>query len=253
MRKLERVSFPCAYCGAPSQKKITSKKQFCSQRCAALAPKPQTATGSNVPCAGCGASFYLPAYRILRSKRHFCGPACHNDFQRRSKVRRACQVCNTEFLLSPSNAAMTAGRYCSIECRTSCSTWRENAAIAGNLEQMRKRGPNRLELAGRAILDGLGLAHEEQVLIGGKFTVDVRLVDRPVVIQWDGDYWHGYRAPGDIRPLDARQAKRATFDRTQDAYMRAAGLVVLRFWEHEVMKSPSAVAAAISVALGAAD
>lgn len=90
------------------------------------------------------------------------------------------------------------------------------------------------------ILDRCGFEFLEQVLIANKFTVDA-LVAGKLIVQWDGDYWHGYRAIGDLRPLDTRQARRAMLDKSQDAYMAKAGFTVLRFWEHEVKDAPDAV------------
>lgn len=239
--------FCCAGCGVFVSKRSYRDLRFCSQSCYAKASKPGRVTRVNVACGSCGNSFKVQLH--AKKAVNYCSVACHDAYQRRTKVARSCSVCGSAFLLSPSNAKQTAGRYCSIKCRTACTTWKANAAIAGNLKQMTSKGPNRLELAGRAILAGLGLSYAEQVLIGGKFSVDVQLVGCPVVIQWDGDYWHGYRAPGDARPLDARQAKRVAFDRSQDAYMRSIGLVVLRFWEHEVRDDPEKVACVIASAV----
>ena len=54
-------------------------------------------------------------------------------------------------------------------------------------------------------------------------------------------YWHGYRRGGDDRPLDARQARRVKYDRSQDAYMVKHGYRVVRFWEHQVRDTPNFV------------
>lgn len=107
------------------------------------------------------------------------------------------------------------------------------------------KGPTSLEKLGYAILDDLAVKYERQVLIAGKFVVDAFLADVNIVVQWDGDYWHGFRAANDNAPLQPRQAKRARLDKSQDAYMEACGYVVLRFWEHEVKKTPDDVKARI--------
>ena len=82
----------------------------------------------------------------------------------------------------------------------------------------------------------------EQALVFGKFAVDVVIDRLPVVVQWDGDYWHGFRAANDNRPVEPRVAKRMALDKSQDAYMRRAGVTVVRAWEHEVYRSPELVA-----------
>ena len=86
-------------------------------------------------------------------------------------------------------------------------------------------------------------------MIAGKFTVDAVLHEKMIVIQWDGNYWHGYRAANDNTPLQTRQAKRSALDKSQDAYMAKCGYVVLRFWEHEVFNQPEKVLEAITIAI----
>lgn len=121
--------------------------------------------------------------------------------------------------------------------------------IAGNLKQQNSKQHTRLETAGYAILDEAGISYERQSLIAGKFVVDAVVIGTPIIIQWDGNYWHGYRAANDNTPLDSRQAKRAVLDKSQDAYMAKCGYVVLRFWEHEVFNQPEKVHEAIKIAI----
>jgi very-short-patch-repair endonuclease len=120
-------------------------------------------------------------------------------------------------------------------CRNACPDWKRNAVIAGNLAQQRRQKPTSLEENGSAILRELGLSFSTQVLISDKFVVDAVVDGTSLVIQWDGDYWHGYRNPG------PRQTKRMNLDRSQDAYMRKCGYTVLRFWEHDVSQSKEMV------------
>nr|WP_282445537.1 DUF559 domain-containing protein [Massilia antarctica] len=248
--KTIRTRIPCAQCSTvflPANGKI----KFCSKACAykdrSGRPCADRKTGEEKTCAECGVGIYVQ--RNLVKDSNFCGRVCHDAYQSRAKVDRTCAVCTKAFRLSPSTAARSAGRYCSIACRSKCPVWRLNAPVAANLKQLHAKGPNRLELAGRAILEEIGLLSREQVLIEGRFAVDVVLDGHSVVIQWDGGYWHGYRSPSDSRPLDARQTARTTFDRSQDAFMRSRGYHILRFWDHEVYKEPHAVAATIKAAL----
>ena len=140
-------------------------------------------------------------------------------------------------------------KYCSVPCRDKDPEFKRNCWIQNNLDLQRRKAPTSLELAGRELLTGLGIAFAEQVLVSGKFTVDVMFDGVPLVIQWDGDYWHGYRAPGDDRPVEDRIKARMRLDVTQNKFMRNRGLIVLRFWEHEVMENRAAVEAKILSAL----
>jgi very-short-patch-repair endonuclease len=101
--------------------------------------------------------------------------------------------------------------------------------IEGNLVQQNNKSPNKLEVAECRLLDTLKIEYLAQVLICKKFVVDVLIPELNIVIQWDGDYWHGYDG---IK--DARQKKRCNLDKSQDAYMKKAGYTVIRFWEHDV-------------------
>ena len=131
-------------------------------------------------------------------------------------------------------------KYCSVACKNSCEDFKRDCLIKNNLD-LQKRRPTRLEIAGRALLEAAGVQFSEQVLIDGKFVVDVMISGRKIVIQWDGDYWHGFKATNDNVIPDPRVARRMALDRSQDAYMASKGLKVLRFWEHEVLGAPEAV------------
>jgi very-short-patch-repair endonuclease len=104
---------------------------------------------------------------------------------------------------------------------------------------------NRLEQAGRAILDRLHINYLEQEVIGGKFVVDVLIPDLAIIIQWDGDFWH---ANPKIYPkqLYRIQQTNVNRDRTCTAYLRKCGYTVIRFWESDVHFRPALVQAEIS-------
>lgn len=97
------------------------------------------------------------------------------------------------------------------------------------------------EVIGYGILDALGIAYESQYLIGGKFCVDAFIPSLGVVVQFDGDYWHGN--PTKFPMPDARQDRRMKLDSSQDAYMKACGYSVIRIWETDLKKHPETVTA----------
>lgn len=239
---------PCEICGkdvhiTPSQ----PRKRFCSPECRVASRKgvaTREKTGEVKPCATCGTHVYIPKGRL--KKNNFCSPGCHDVFQGRNKVVLACSVCGVKFSVSP---VYSDRKYCSVKCRDACPDFKRNCWIENNLQLQKRKLPTSLEVAGRAILERCGFKFQEQLLIANKFTVDALVLEK-LIIQWDGSYWHGYRAAGDTRPLDARQARRAMLDKSQDAYMAKAGFTVLRFWEHDVKGSPDAVLSRISEVAG---
>ena len=95
---------------------------------------------------------------------------------------------------------------------------------------------NSFEIKCYAMLDRVGIVYEKQKLIGDKFCVDAFSETLGLVIQFDGDYWHGN--PDKFPIPSARQQKRIKLDASQDAYMRACGYDVLRIWESDAKKHP---------------
>lgn len=70
----------------------------------------------------------------------------------------------------------------------------------------------------------------------GKFMVDFRLTDYPVIIQCDGTYWHD-------RPRTRSR------DRGQDRYLTKAGYIVLRFNDHQILHEVQSCILAIRQAI----
>lgn len=240
-------SFTCSGCGKFVEKRCPHGSKYCSPECYRSSPRANRKTGFDTNCVQCGTAIYVQ--RSAKRTRNFCSTACHDAYQGRAKTVHSCKVCGSEFKWSPSRTKTQNPTYCSIACRNKCPEWKEKAVIAGNLAQQHSKYMTRLELAGSDILSMIGHPFSEQVLIAGKFTVDAVLTGKNIVIQWDGDYWHGYRAANDNAPLDARQEKRVALDKSQDAYMEKCGYRVLRFWEHEVFNQPESVREAIARAI----
>lgn len=227
--------FRCAGCGKEVRKRARPAQRYCTLDCYRESDRPQRRTGRVISCKRCGKEVYVPSYRV--SVAGYCSHDCWNKAQSR-KVILKCSVCGENFSRSPSWLVghSAAHRYCSMGCRNRCEVWKRDSTTAANLKQCRNKKPNRLEIAGNIILKDLGFGFSTQTLICDKFVVDAFIPEANLVIQWDGDYWHGFNGA-----KDARQKKRMSLDKSQDAYMRKSGLRVLRFWEHEVYEEPEKV------------
>ena len=114
-------------------------------------------------------------------------------------------------------------------------------------KQLHRIGLNKLEIAGGDILRGLGIEFEEQVLLFDRFTVDVFVMEYGLVIQWDGDYWHGN--PKIFSSLGDHQKANHARDKSCNAYLRKCGLRVLRFWERDIKRRPEWVTSEIKMVL----
>lgn len=69
-------------------------------------------------------------------------------------------------------------------------------------------------------------------LVFDKWTVDACIPDRRLIVQADGDYWHGLLPKWQNVP---RVAGNMGNDRAQNAYVAAAGWVIVRFWERDLL------------------
>lgn len=113
-----------------------------------------------------------------------------------------------------------------------------------NQQQGKQTEPERI---GYQMLRDLGINFIPQHLIANKFCVDAFVPEHGVVVQFDGDYWHGNGAKFPV--LDARQQRRVKLDQSQDAYMRKLGYRVVRIWESTLKKDLEAARQQILSAL----
>lgn len=230
----------CQKCGLPYSPRSNISKR-CDDCC-------------TYACKWCGITFYSRRDRAVR----FCSIACTNAWQETAKeearqrtlrVRgsgeiRRCKTCLAPFYV-PGWRLKRVVKYCSHACRDYPTDGR---GINRTLRFPANKAANRLEAAGRLLLESLGIAFAEQQVIGGKFVVDVLIAVAETVIQWDGDFWHANPAiyPGNLHAIQQANTKR---DRACNAYLAKCGYRVLRFWECDVHGRPSWVASEIARAL----
>lgn len=228
----------CPGCGDTFKTPRHGPKKTCSEACRRSTQwaSRRRANYREIQCRWCGDST-VTRYKSQR----FCSRACANAWQGRHKTLHLCKMCKTEFRWSPSRAASAAHNitYCSMSCRDK-DPERESLLLSMRVTQNRTATPTAPERNLYAILDGLAVEWERQYLFAAKFMVDAAIPHARVVIQADGNYWHGKGVKdADMHP---RVLKRVKYDRSQDAYMSACGWTVLRFWEDELAASPESVA-----------
>jgi G:T-mismatch repair DNA endonuclease (very short patch repair protein) len=124
------------------------------------------------------------------------------------------------------------------EVRSKVRQWREDhpeeaerihRALMEGQQRLQQRKTSKLEKRLQEILDNLGVSYEPTALIKPKFIVDIRIND--LIIQADGDYWHGHPR---FYPLTERQLKQQQRDVAQTAYLIACGYTVIRIWESDM-------------------
>lgn len=237
----------CISCGTVYTKHMSPSKphNYCSLKCYRKSKRPNRKTGGTVICSFCGESCYKPKGQLHQHARHFCSLEHANLWQTQQKAEGVCKSCKRSFQFSPSANRI----YCSQSCRD-VDPDKKKQLVAMN-ERQQKQGGSKLEKDGYVWLDSVvGIEqYKKQHLVSGKFTVDALIEPLGVVIQFDGDYWHGN--PKQFPNPDHRQKKRMNLDRSQDAYMHKCGYKVFRIWESDFRKDLEAVTAALQLLLTA--
>jgi very-short-patch-repair endonuclease len=217
--------FYCAGCGKFVRKSCTKNVKYCSPECYHQHKEPNyKKNGVYLVCVNCGKRFYVP---LCRAKKAItCCVNCANEYQSRNKVHLVCEVCGKDFVRSPS---FDSQKYCSIACRNKSDSFKKHL-VQMNARQS-KNFPNRFEIAAYKLLSDLKIEFIPQYIINEKFTVDAFIPGKNVVVQFDGDYWHGN--PSMYPNPDQRQRKRMGLDISQDAYMKKLGFRVIRIWQSD--------------------
>jgi very-short-patch-repair endonuclease len=270
------VTVNCAICNkefeAPKYLLEKGQGKYCSRRCAGLARRNKvTAT-----CEVCGREFNVVPSKIKAGEGKYCSRACfhkahgpkqtakNNPNWKGGTATRTCAVCGQAFDVRHVLIKQSSVRFCSYDCYW--AFMKEDEGVKDRMrdvaqQQEQQKGPNKLELAGYAILDSIGVPYVRQKKLAEKFVVDAFLPESDIVIQFDGDYWHGnpakykkvkdYDEARDIgyRPLNKVQRMNTRKDAGQTAYLRKCDYTVLRFWESDVKTNPDEVRAKILAAV----
>jgi very-short-patch-repair endonuclease len=106
---------------------------------------------------------------------------------------------------------------------------KQKAHLAKMRQACSKLRPTKLEIKLFTYLEQLEADFEPYAIIKKNFTVDAKI--GKLIIQADGDYWHGHPR---FEPLIERQIKQRRRDVAQDKYLTTCGYIVERIWESEM-------------------
>lgn len=165
-------------------------------------------------------------------------------------VDASCELCGTITKQKFSKVKNGYGRFCSQSCASKHAL--QNTVLSDKLKEGHRKffdtpeGQELRRMSGvkSALLysDGRrtsieikmaeelkrrGIKYIEQSNLGNKFLLDFFLPEFGIVIECDGDYWHNL----------PKSIKR---DKAKNAYIKACGLSLYRFWEHEINKDVEA-------------
>ncbi len=221
--KYKEREFFCLGCKKNVRKRMPAGRKYCSAECFRKAGRPNGKTGKVIICEVCGTSRYKEKCH-LHTKNHFCSIKCANIFQARNKLTFNCKICKKEFKWSKSRIKQANPVYCSITCRNNDIEHMRAVSLKGNTASIAKRGLTKLEVIGNNILNQIGCEYKIQIPMFNKFTVDVVIESKKLIIQWDGSYWHSF-------------PKRKKLDVLQDAELENNGYKVLRITDKEIKKN----------------
>lgn len=109
------------------------------------------------------------------------------------------------------------------------------------------------EIVLRRALSIKGYRYRKNYRIGRK-AIDIAFVRKKVAVFVDGCFWHGCRLhakrpKSNLRYWNAKIRANVKRDKITDSELKGDGWHVIRVWEHQVKKSPEAVAMKIGSTL----
>lgn len=97
---------------------------------------------------------------------------------------------------------------------------------------------SKLENRFAALLKKWGLKYKRQYKIRHKY-YDFYLPKYNLLIETDGDYWHGNKKK--YKQLNSIQVRSKANDIYKDVIAKVKGYELIRFWEHQIQKTPRLV------------
>ena len=90
------------------------------------------------------------------------------------------------------------------------------------------------ELEFMKLLEELGILYELQKVVRLKI-FDFYLPNYNMLVEVDGDYWHGN--PKKYKIFSDKQNKRKILDKRHNTYLKNNNWIVLRFWEDDIINN----------------
>jgi very-short-patch-repair endonuclease len=224
--------FNCRGCGKKVSKKYTKHGNFlyCTLDCFRKSKRPDRMNGKMFDCKWCGSKIYRTPSQYEDHKHLFCNHECHNNYQGSHRIKCNCKMCGKQFARTKSNIKRGNCVYCSNECARKDPLLKKRL-LQMNIDQQCTK-INKLEKRGYKMMEEMKIQFIPQYLIGDKFLVDAFVRSFNLIVQFDGDYWHGN--PEKFLVLNEIQKRRRRIDVSQNKYFEKCGYNVLRIWESKI-------------------
>ena len=242
--KPKEIQKTCNNCGLEFLVYLSKlDRKFCSQKCA----QTKLEEGIQITCLSCN-----HIVRVMRCRKgiKFCCMACKlnyykiNGSPRRKKIKVNCIRCNKEYLIVKSRLLKT--KFCSRLCYDKFVVEDER------YNNIRKDRANRLfkdfifpkedtsiEVKIQEFLKSLKIEFRTHVYmkeIENQYRCDIFVPKYNLIIECDGDYWHGNPEKFSKERLTEKQINQKERDNLRTSQLINAGYVVLRLWECDIKK-----------------
>jgi very-short-patch-repair endonuclease len=179
--------------------KIQGFGKYCSRECQFFAYEGRRII---ITCKNCKTEFSGPP--SVAKTRKFCSKHCKDDYEK-DYVARICKNCKKKFLLPRWEINKGKGTFCSRKCF--CQF----------------QGETSIEILIRKELEKANINFKQEIRIG-KFCIDFLILNKKIVIECDGEYWHSGRR-AELR------------DKRKDKFLKSRGYCIYRFSESEIKAS----------------
>ncbi|MFD9452700.1 DUF559 domain-containing protein [Streptomyces sp. NPDC059985] len=241
--RADRIERTCATCCAPIQLTEGQAKDrgwYCSLACKGAAMTQQGTVA--VPCRVCGTQLRARRSRVDEGRKLYCSEDCQAKDVAANKIyeERPCAHCGETMVLTHTRDVEDR-RFCGWECfnlhRPTDPEVLERMARMRNV-QLQQTKPTRCEEILYRLMDQVVPGQWEPQFRLFRWTVDAAVPERQLVVQADGDYWHGLTAAKSGQIPSPSVVLTIKKDRAQDKYLTTAGWNVLRLWESELKQDP---------------
>jgi very-short-patch-repair endonuclease len=106
--------------------------------------------------------------------------------------------------------------------------------LAKNRKEILKGNPSKLEFTFADMLTGLGIEFTHQFEVDG-FDYDFYIPSKKILLEIDGDYWHGN--PEKFTELNNMQRKNKGLDKLKTKHAADRNYQLHRFWENDIVNN----------------
>jgi very-short-patch-repair endonuclease len=208
------VDVACQECKQATSKRLRYLKQrirrgetkFYCKKCVAKL-KSESHSGKNNP--NYGGKWHGPPHSEIFTKEQLSRNAKNNIEKWKENghfevMLKKLQNGHREFFATPEGKAMRSAN-----------------GVKAVLNQSDRNRRTSIEIKMAEELTSRGIEYIEQYNLGNKFALDFFLPEYGIVVECDGDYWH-------------RLPKNVARDKSKNAYVKACGFSMYRFWESEI-------------------